>query len=125
MALVYNIDKTAVNGITTRIFIYHVLIHVLVSMLEQPPPTISIRNITLKLAFLLYYDTCFDRQALFHQVVKLPCVSPLCPPFPRPPSLPPKPQKMRKPRPRSMYNHRLFNGNMESFIQVSGLVVML
>ncbi|TWW62135.1 SLIT-ROBO Rho GTPase-activating protein 3 [Takifugu flavidus] len=36
----------------------------------------------------------------------------------RPPSLPPKPQKMRKPRPRSMYNHRLFNGNMENFIQL-------
>ncbi|TKS71688.1 SLIT-ROBO Rho GTPase-activating protein 3 [Collichthys lucidus] len=35
----------------------------------------------------------------------------------RPPTLPPKPQKMRKPRPRSTYNHKLFNGNMESFIK--------
>lgn len=36
----------------------------------------------------------------------------------RPPTLPPKPQKMRKPRPRSVYNHKLFNGNMEAFIKV-------
>ncbi|KAJ8370499.1 hypothetical protein SKAU_G00105270 [Synaphobranchus kaupii] len=36
----------------------------------------------------------------------------------RPPTLPPKPQKMRKPRPRSVYNHKLFNGNMETFIKV-------
>uniref|UniRef100_H2S9X1 SLIT-ROBO Rho GTPase activating protein 3 n=1 Tax=Takifugu rubripes TaxID=31033 RepID=H2S9X1_TAKRU len=42
-----------------------------------------------------------------------------------PPSLPPKPQKMRKPRPRSMYNHRLFNGNMENFIQDSGQPIPL
>ncbi|KAG7472474.1 hypothetical protein MATL_G00109290 [Megalops atlanticus] len=35
----------------------------------------------------------------------------------RPPTLPPKPQKMRKPRPRSVYNHKLFNGNMETFIK--------
>ncbi|KAJ7999208.1 hypothetical protein DPEC_G00213060 [Dallia pectoralis] len=35
----------------------------------------------------------------------------------RPPTLPPKPQKMRKPRPRSIYNHKLFNGNMETFIK--------
>uniref|UniRef100_A0A8C5AB01 SLIT-ROBO Rho GTPase activating protein 3 n=1 Tax=Gadus morhua TaxID=8049 RepID=A0A8C5AB01_GADMO len=38
----------------------------------------------------------------------------------RPPTLPPKPQKMRKPRPHSMCKHTLFNGNMESFIQDSG-----
>uniref|UniRef100_H3DAW3 SLIT-ROBO Rho GTPase-activating protein 3 n=1 Tax=Tetraodon nigroviridis TaxID=99883 RepID=H3DAW3_TETNG len=43
----------------------------------------------------------------------------------RPPSLPPKPQKMRKPRPRSMYNRRLFNGNLESFIQDSGQPIPL
>ncbi|KAI9522907.1 SLIT-ROBO Rho GTPase-activating protein 3 [Dissostichus eleginoides] len=35
----------------------------------------------------------------------------------RPPTLPPKPQKLRKPRPRSSYNHKLFNGNMETFIE--------
>ncbi|XP_031424281.1 SLIT-ROBO Rho GTPase-activating protein 3 isoform X1 [Clupea harengus] len=38
----------------------------------------------------------------------------------RPPTLPPKPQKLRKPRPRSVYNHKLFNGNMETFIKDSG-----
>ncbi|XP_037535795.1 SLIT-ROBO Rho GTPase-activating protein 3 [Nematolebias whitei] len=38
----------------------------------------------------------------------------------RPPTLPPKPQKTQKPRPRSMYNHRLFNGDMETFIKDSG-----
>uniref|UniRef100_A0A3Q3BFL6 SLIT-ROBO Rho GTPase-activating protein 3 n=1 Tax=Kryptolebias marmoratus TaxID=37003 RepID=A0A3Q3BFL6_KRYMA len=43
----------------------------------------------------------------------------------RPPTLPPKPQKMRKPRPRSMYNHRLFNGNMETFIKDSGQPIPL
>ncbi|KAG9468884.1 hypothetical protein GDO78_021751 [Eleutherodactylus coqui] len=43
----------------------------------------------------------------------------------RPPSLPPKPQKMRKPRPRSLYNHMLFNGNMEQFIQDSGQAIPL
>ncbi|KAJ8258586.1 hypothetical protein COCON_G00175980 [Conger conger] len=43
----------------------------------------------------------------------------------RPPTLPPKPQKMRKPRPRSVYTHKLFNGNMESFIQDSGQPIPL
>uniref|UniRef100_A0A8B9LFY9 SLIT-ROBO Rho GTPase activating protein 3 n=1 Tax=Astyanax mexicanus TaxID=7994 RepID=A0A8B9LFY9_ASTMX len=43
----------------------------------------------------------------------------------RPPTLPPKPQKLRKPRPRSVYNHKLFNGNMESFIQDSGQPIPL
>ncbi|XP_041080173.1 SLIT-ROBO Rho GTPase-activating protein 3 isoform X2 [Polyodon spathula] len=43
----------------------------------------------------------------------------------RPPSLPPKPQKMRKPRPRSVYNHKLFNGNMETFIEDSGQAIPL
>lgn len=38
--------------------------------------------------------------------------------FPRPPTLPPKPQRMRKCRPRSIFNRKLFNGNMEAFIQV-------
>uniref|UniRef100_A0AAQ5XU12 SLIT-ROBO Rho GTPase activating protein 3 n=1 Tax=Amphiprion ocellaris TaxID=80972 RepID=A0AAQ5XU12_AMPOC len=40
--------------------------------------------------------------------------------LPRPPTLPPKPQRMRKSRPRSIFNRKLFNGNMESFIQDSG-----
>uniref|UniRef100_A0A8C7YGL2 SLIT-ROBO Rho GTPase activating protein 3 n=1 Tax=Oryzias sinensis TaxID=183150 RepID=A0A8C7YGL2_9TELE len=35
-----------------------------------------------------------------------------------PPTLPPKPQKMRKPRPCSTNYHKLFNGNMETFIEV-------
>lgn len=39
-------------------------------------------------------------------------------PLPRPPTLPPKPQRMRKSRPRSIFNRKLFNGNMEAFIQV-------
>ncbi|XP_064857829.1 SLIT-ROBO Rho GTPase-activating protein 3 [Oncorhynchus nerka] len=43
----------------------------------------------------------------------------------RPPTLPPKPQKMRKPRPRSIYNHKLFNGNMETFIKDSGQPIPL
>ncbi|XP_059426674.1 SLIT-ROBO Rho GTPase-activating protein 3 isoform X1 [Carassius carassius] len=43
----------------------------------------------------------------------------------RPPTLPPKPQKLRKPRPRSIYNHKLFNGNMESFIEDSGQPIPL
>ncbi|XP_054881254.1 SLIT-ROBO Rho GTPase-activating protein 3 isoform X1 [Poeciliopsis prolifica] len=43
----------------------------------------------------------------------------------RPPTLPPKPQKMRKPRPRSIFNHKLFNGNMETFIQDSGQPIPL
>ncbi|XP_076012728.1 SLIT-ROBO Rho GTPase-activating protein 3-like isoform X2 [Genypterus blacodes] len=38
----------------------------------------------------------------------------------RPPTLPPKPQRMRKSRPRSVFYHKLFNGNMEAFIQDSG-----
>lgn len=42
-----------------------------------------------------------------------------CVPFsPRPPCLPPKPQKMRRPRPLSVYSHKLFNGSMEAFIKV-------
>uniref|UniRef100_A0AAY4CM97 SLIT-ROBO Rho GTPase-activating protein 3 n=1 Tax=Denticeps clupeoides TaxID=299321 RepID=A0AAY4CM97_9TELE len=42
-----------------------------------------------------------------------------------PPTLPPKPQKLRKPRPRSIYNHKLFNGNMETFIKDSGQPIPL
>ncbi|XP_045931884.1 SLIT-ROBO Rho GTPase-activating protein 3-like isoform X4 [Micropterus dolomieu] len=38
----------------------------------------------------------------------------------RPPTLPPKPQRMRKARPHSIFNRKLFNGNMEAFIQDSG-----
>lgn len=38
--------------------------------------------------------------------------------LPRPPSLPPKPSRMRKSRPRSVFYRKLFNGNMEAFIQV-------
>ncbi|XP_008284181.1 SLIT-ROBO Rho GTPase-activating protein 3-like isoform X3 [Stegastes partitus] len=38
----------------------------------------------------------------------------------RPPTLPPKPSRMRKSRPRSVFNRKLFNGNMETFIQDSG-----
>ena len=37
---------------------------------------------------------------------------------PRPPCLPPKPQKMRRPRPLSVCSHKLFNGCMETFIKV-------
>uniref|UniRef100_A0A8C6PFT1 SLIT-ROBO Rho GTPase-activating protein 3 n=1 Tax=Nothobranchius furzeri TaxID=105023 RepID=A0A8C6PFT1_NOTFU len=43
----------------------------------------------------------------------------------RPPTLPPKPQKMKKPRPCSMFNHKLFNGDMETFIQDSGQPIPL
>ncbi|XP_028907183.1 SLIT-ROBO Rho GTPase-activating protein 3 isoform X2 [Ornithorhynchus anatinus] len=43
----------------------------------------------------------------------------------RPPCLPPKPQKMRRPRPLSVYNHRLFNGSMETFIKDSGQAIPL
>nr|XP_015815311.2 SLIT-ROBO Rho GTPase-activating protein 3 [Nothobranchius furzeri] len=43
----------------------------------------------------------------------------------RPPTLPPKPQKMKKPRPCSMINHKLFNGDMETFIQDSGQPIPL
>uniref|UniRef100_A0A673Y6B1 SLIT-ROBO Rho GTPase activating protein 3 n=1 Tax=Salmo trutta TaxID=8032 RepID=A0A673Y6B1_SALTR len=40
-----------------------------------------------------------------------------------PPTLPPKPGRMRKPRPRSIFNHKLFNGNMEAFIKDSGQAI--
>lgn len=45
--------------------------------------------------------------------------------FPRPPTLPPKPQRMRKSRPRSVFNRKLFNGNMEAFIQVRACLCSL
>lgn len=38
--------------------------------------------------------------------------------FPRPPILPPKPQRMQKSRPRAIFNSNLSNDNMEAFIQV-------
>ncbi|XP_058841711.1 SLIT-ROBO Rho GTPase-activating protein 1 isoform X1 [Acipenser ruthenus] len=41
----------------------------------------------------------------------------------RPPNVPPKPQKQRKPRPRSLFNAKLFNGNLESFVKDSGQVI--
>nr|XP_049589110.1 SLIT-ROBO Rho GTPase-activating protein 3 isoform X1 [Syngnathus scovelli] len=43
----------------------------------------------------------------------------------RPPTLPPKPQKMRKLRPRSVYNHKMFNGNLETFVKDSGQAIPL
>lgn len=43
----------------------------------------------------------------------------------RPPCLPPKPQKMRRPRPLSVYSHKLFNGSMEAFIKDSGQAIPL
>ncbi|NXC16248.1 SRGP1 protein, partial [Corythaeola cristata] len=43
----------------------------------------------------------------------------------RPPNLPPKPQKHRKPRPRSQCSAKLFNGDLESFIKDSGQVIPL
>ncbi|XP_054974151.1 SLIT-ROBO Rho GTPase-activating protein 1 isoform X5 [Sorex araneus] len=36
----------------------------------------------------------------------------------RPPNVPPKPQKHRKSRPRSQYNAKLFNGDLETFVKV-------
>lgn len=47
----------------------------------------------------------------------LPCSVIIFPSL-RPPNLPPKPQKHRKPRPRSQYSAKLFNGDLESFIKV-------
>ncbi|XP_005988732.1 SLIT-ROBO Rho GTPase-activating protein 1 isoform X2 [Latimeria chalumnae] len=43
----------------------------------------------------------------------------------RPPNVPPKPQKFRKPRPRSQYNTRLFTGDLESFVKDSGQAIPL
>uniref|UniRef100_A0A8C0XGM6 SLIT-ROBO Rho GTPase-activating protein 1 n=1 Tax=Castor canadensis TaxID=51338 RepID=A0A8C0XGM6_CASCN len=43
----------------------------------------------------------------------------------RPPNVPPKPQKHRKSRPRSQYNAKLFNGNLETFVKDSGQVIPL
>ncbi|XP_062056363.1 SLIT-ROBO Rho GTPase-activating protein 3 isoform X1 [Lepus europaeus] len=43
----------------------------------------------------------------------------------RPPCLPPKPQKTRRPRPLSVYSHKLFNGSMEAFIKESGQAIPL
>ncbi|XP_073476241.1 SLIT-ROBO Rho GTPase-activating protein 1 isoform X2 [Aquarana catesbeiana] len=43
----------------------------------------------------------------------------------RPPNVPPKPQKQRKPRPRSQYITKLFKGDLETFIQESGQIIPL
>uniref|UniRef100_A0A8C5KI97 SLIT-ROBO Rho GTPase-activating protein 1 n=1 Tax=Jaculus jaculus TaxID=51337 RepID=A0A8C5KI97_JACJA len=43
----------------------------------------------------------------------------------RPPNVPPKPQKHRKSRPRSQYNAKLFNGDLETFVKDSGQVIPL
>uniref|UniRef100_A0A8C9XJP7 SLIT-ROBO Rho GTPase-activating protein 3 n=1 Tax=Sander lucioperca TaxID=283035 RepID=A0A8C9XJP7_SANLU len=72
---------------------------------------------------MFYFSVIFSYLLLnlrvwFYSVHRIWCFCTLCPSFHRPPTLPPKPQKMRKPRPRSMYNHKLFNGNMETFIKV-------
>ncbi|XP_071192249.1 SLIT-ROBO Rho GTPase-activating protein 3-like isoform X4 [Salvelinus alpinus] len=40
-----------------------------------------------------------------------------------PPTLLAKPRRMRKPRPCSIFNHKLFNGNMEAFIKDSGQAI--
>ncbi|XP_036374254.1 SLIT-ROBO Rho GTPase-activating protein 1 isoform X3 [Megalops cyprinoides] len=41
----------------------------------------------------------------------------------RPPTLPPKPQKARKARPHSVFNARLFNGDLEAFVKDSGQAI--
>lgn len=41
----------------------------------------------------------------------------------RPPNVPPKPQKARKTRPRSEYNAKLFNGDLETFVKDSGQAI--
>ncbi|XP_041743797.1 SLIT-ROBO Rho GTPase-activating protein 3 isoform X1 [Coregonus clupeaformis] len=41
----------------------------------------------------------------------------------RPPTLPPKPGRIRKPRPRSIFYLKLFKGNMEAFIKDSGQAI--
>ncbi|XP_017947735.2 SLIT-ROBO Rho GTPase-activating protein 1 isoform X1 [Xenopus tropicalis] len=43
----------------------------------------------------------------------------------RPPHVPPKPQKQKKPRPQSQYITKLFNGDLESFIKESGQIIPL
>ncbi|XP_038621930.1 SLIT-ROBO Rho GTPase-activating protein 1 isoform X2 [Tachyglossus aculeatus] len=43
----------------------------------------------------------------------------------RPPNVPPKPQKHKKPRPRSQCIAKLFNGDLETFIKDSGQVIPL
>ncbi|GCB74112.1 hypothetical protein scyTo_0003199 [Scyliorhinus torazame] len=43
----------------------------------------------------------------------------------RPPNVPPKPQKARKSRPRSEYNAKLFNGDLETFVKDSGQAIPL
>ncbi|XP_058598136.1 SLIT-ROBO Rho GTPase-activating protein 1 isoform X4 [Panthera onca] len=43
----------------------------------------------------------------------------------RPPNVPPKPQKHRKSRPRSQYNAKLFNGDLETFVKDSGQIIPL
>ncbi|KTG40638.1 hypothetical protein cypCar_00014846, partial [Cyprinus carpio] len=40
-----------------------------------------------------------------------------------PPSLPPKPFGTQRPRPRSVFNVKLFNGNLESFVKDSGQAI--
>lgn len=47
----------------------------------------------------------------------LPCSVIIFPSL-RPPNVPPKPQKHRKSRPRSQYNAKLFNGDLETFVKV-------
>uniref|UniRef100_A0A4W3HT98 SLIT-ROBO Rho GTPase activating protein 1 n=1 Tax=Callorhinchus milii TaxID=7868 RepID=A0A4W3HT98_CALMI len=42
-----------------------------------------------------------------------------------PPNVPPKPQKARKSRPRSEYNAKLFNGDLETFVKDSGQAIPL
>ncbi|XP_022535311.2 SLIT-ROBO Rho GTPase-activating protein 1 isoform X1 [Astyanax mexicanus] len=41
----------------------------------------------------------------------------------RPPNLPPKPYSTRRPRPRSFFSVKLFNGNLEAFIKDSGQAI--
>uniref|UniRef100_A0A8C1ZTY7 SLIT-ROBO Rho GTPase activating protein 1a n=1 Tax=Cyprinus carpio TaxID=7962 RepID=A0A8C1ZTY7_CYPCA len=43
--------------------------------------------------------------------------------FSLPPSLPPKPFGTQRPRPRSVFNVKLFNGNLESFVKDSGQAI--
>uniref|UniRef100_A0A3B4E8N9 SLIT-ROBO Rho GTPase-activating protein 1 n=1 Tax=Pygocentrus nattereri TaxID=42514 RepID=A0A3B4E8N9_PYGNA len=51
------------------------------------------------------------------------CVCVNVSPCHRPPNLPPKPYGTRRPRPCSVFNVKLFNGNLEAFIKDSGQAI--
>lgn len=79
--------------------------------------SVSLTSTLFTSPFTVFFCFAMSLQTILLCNLILPCSVTIFPSL-RPPNLPPKPLKHRKPRPRSQYSAKLFNGDLESFIKV-------